>query len=95
MSMINGIGVSTGSALGIGTTSTQRSEGAAKVKPSNAALEDKGAVSTTVSQITALGAPVDVDRVTALRQAIKSGQYRIDPQAIAGKMISTDMGASL
>ncbi len=95
MSMINGIGLSTGSALGIGTTSTQRSEGAAKVKPSNAALEDKGAVSTTGSQMAALGAPVDVDRVTALRTAIKAGQYRIDPQAIAQKMISTDMGVSL
>jgi flagellar biosynthesis anti-sigma factor FlgM len=95
MSMINGIGVSSGSTLGIGTTSTPRGEGAAKVKPSNAALEDKGAVSTTVTQITALGAPVDVDRITALRNAIKGGSYRIDPQAIAGKMISADMGGSL
>lgn len=95
MSMINGLGLSSASTLGVGTTATQRGEGAATVKPSNAALEDKGAVSTTVSQITALGAPVDVDRVTALRNAIKSGSYRIDPQAIASKMITTDMGASL
>ena len=93
--MINGIGLSSGSALGIGTTATQRGEGAAKVKPSTAALEDKGAVSTTVSQITALGAPVDVDRVTALRNAIKGGSYRLDPQAVASKMIANDMGASL
>ena len=95
MSMINGIGVSTGSALGIGTSATQRSEGAAWVKPSTAALEDKGAVSTTVSQLAALGAPVDVDRVAALRGAIRSGSYRIDPQAISAKMIAGDMGASL
>jgi len=94
--MINGIGLSTGSSRGIGAqTGTQRGEGASKIKPSTAALEDRGAVSTTVSQISALGAPVDVDRVTALRNAIKGGSYRLDPQAIAGKMITADMGASL
>jgi len=94
--MINGIGLSTGGSLGIGAqTGTQRGEGASKIKPSTAALEDRGAVSTTVSQISALGAPVDVDRVTALRNAIKGGSYHLDPQAIAGKMITADMGASL
>ncbi len=94
--MINGIGLSTGSSLGIGAqTATQRGEGAARIKPSTAALEDRGAVTTTVSQLAAMGAPVDVDRVAALRSAIRSGSYRIDPQAIAGKMIGADMSASL
>jgi len=94
--MINGIGLSSGGSLGIGAqTGTQRGEGASPIKPSSVALEDRGAVSTTVSQITALGAPVDVDRVTALRNAIKGGSYRVDPQAISAKMMTTDLGASL
>ena len=32
---------------------------------------------------------------SALRSAIKAGTYRADPQAIAQKMISSDLGTSL
>lgn len=94
--MINGIGLSTGGSLGItGQTAAQRSEAAAKAKLPAAALEDSGQVTTTVSQISALGAPVDSDRVASLRSMIRAGVYRTDPQAIAQKMIASDMGASL
>jgi len=93
--MINGIGLSTGSAIGIGTpTPTQRSDAAGTTaKLPAASQEDQGAVSTTVSQIAALGAPVDVDRIASIKSAIKGGRYSIDPDAIAQKMIATDLGA--
>ena len=94
--MINGIGLSNGGSLGIAAqTPTQRSEAAAKAKLPTAALEDSGQVSTTVSQISAMGAPVDSDRVASLRSMIRAGVYRPDPQAIAQKMIASDIGASL
>ena len=36
--------------------------------------------------------PVDTARVDALRQAINSGNYRPDPNAIAAKMVSLEQG---
>lgn len=95
--MINSIGLSTGSSLaGIGGQSaTQRGEGPARVSNLTASPEDRGAVTTTVSQIAAQGAPIDMDRVAALKAAIRSGQYRVDAKAVAGNMISSDLGAGL
>jgi negative regulator of flagellin synthesis FlgM len=96
--MINGIGLSSGSSLaGVGGQSaTQRSESAAPVTATpTSSLEDRSAVSTTVSRIVAEGAPIDGDRVAALRAAIKSGNYKPDSKAIAGSMISSDLGAGL
>lgn len=95
--MINGIGLSTGGSLaGIGAQSAaQRGEATQRTSSLATAPEDRAAVSTTVSQIAAQGAPIDVDRVAALRAAIRSGQYRADPKAIAGGMISGDLGTGL
>ena len=95
--MINAISLSTGGSLaGIGGQSpTQRGEAAQRASSLTSAPEDRDAVSTTVSRIAAQGAPIDVDRVSALKAAIRSGQYRADPQAIAGGMINSDMGTGL
>jgi negative regulator of flagellin synthesis FlgM len=93
--MINGISSSIGGGLsGIGQTSTQKGEAVQRAKPS-VAQEDRAAVTTTIGQIAAGGAPIDTDRVSALRAAIRAGTYRADPQAIAQKMISSDLGTSL
>lgn len=93
--MINSIGPSSTSLSGIGTNAAQRGEAAQKIDKPTSALEDRAAVSTTVSQLAAGGAPIDSDRVAALRAGIKLGSYRADPQAIARAMISTDLGAGL
>lgn len=93
--MINGIGLSSGSL--VGTTHQTGAQGGASAvgRAGNAAREDVAQVSTTFSQLSAGGAPIDGGRVEALRAAIKSGTYRTDPQAIAGKMIDSDLGAAL
>jgi flagellar biosynthesis anti-sigma factor FlgM len=93
--MINSIGPSSTSLSGIGTNATQRSEGAQKVDKPTSSLEDRAAVSTTISQLAAQGVPIDSDRVAALRAGIKSGSYRADPQAISRAMISADLGTGL
>jgi negative regulator of flagellin synthesis FlgM len=88
--MINGIGRSGLSPLGLG--------GAAASAPARAigapgvAAEDKAAVSTSMGHIAGQGAPVDTDRVAALKAAIAAGAYRADPQAIAAGMIASDLG---
>lgn len=61
---------------------------AAKVTTDGA---EKSAPTTIVAEILAPGAPIDVDRVSALRQAIAEGRYAIDPQAIADRMIAADL----
>jgi negative regulator of flagellin synthesis FlgM len=37
------------------------------------------------------GAPVDMDRVAAIKAAIASGNYPVDPAAIADKMLALDL----
>jgi negative regulator of flagellin synthesis FlgM len=37
-----------------------------------------------------LGPPVDQDKVATLRQAIAEGRYRVDPEAIAERMIAAE-----
>jgi negative regulator of flagellin synthesis FlgM len=95
--MINGIGLSSGGSLSglTGGTASQRSDATARAKTASAALEDRASVSTTFGQIAAAGAPIDGDRVSALRAAIKAGTYRADPTAISTAMIRSDLGASL
>jgi negative regulator of flagellin synthesis FlgM len=93
--MINSISGSGGSLSGIGATSTQRGEGAQKLARTGAAAEDRASISNTVAQMAAQGAPVETDRVSALKAAIKAGTYKADPQAIARAMISSDIGTGL
>lgn len=38
--------------------------------------------------------PLDTARVTALREAIASGSYRVDAHAIAARMIASDLAGS-
>ena len=37
------------------------------------------------------GAPVDMDRVAAIKAAIASGNYPVDPAVIADKMLALDL----
>lgn len=93
--MINGIGTSIGG-LGLGLNRAQEGERPAAVeRPLALASAAEGGVLTTVARIAADGAPVDIDRVAALRAAIRAGGYRPDADAIAGRMIDADIGPAL
>jgi negative regulator of flagellin synthesis FlgM len=43
------------------------------------------------ARMAAEGAPVDMDRVAAIKAAIASGNYPVDPAAIAAKMLDLDL----
>jgi negative regulator of flagellin synthesis FlgM len=43
------------------------------------------------ARMAAEGAPVDLDRVAAIKAAIASGNYPVDPAAIADRMIALDL----
>lgn len=49
------------------------------------------AVSSTAAGIAQAGAPVDSDKVAAIRAAIAGGSYAVDADAIADRMIALDM----
>lgn len=84
--MINGIGSSTSSLLG------QVGSGVVGgITRLAGGRETATASLSTSARIAAEGAPIDTDRVAALRTAIRAGSYRADPTAIAGRMIEADL----
>lgn len=52
-----------------------------------------GASVTASAELASKGAPVDTDRVAALRAAIAGGHYSLDSTRIAGAMIAFGEGA--
>ena len=63
---------------------TSRAEGASSARASDAAT-------TGASQMAAQGAPIDMDKVAAIKAAIAEGRYPVDPEKIAEKMIELDL----
>ncbi|MGE4430616.1 MAG: flagellar biosynthesis anti-sigma factor FlgM [Sphingobium sp.] len=47
--------------------------------------------STPSARMAAQGAPVDMDRVAAIKEAIASGNYPVNAEAIAERMIALDL----
>jgi len=68
--------------------------GSAPVRPSRAAPVEK-AEPSAVGAMAARGAPVDMTRVSAVRAAIAEGRYAVDPDAIAARMLASDMPTKL
>ncbi|MCW2388276.1 negative regulator of flagellin synthesis FlgM [Sphingobium sp. B11D3B] len=46
---------------------------------------------TPAARMAAQGAPVDMDRINRVKQAIASGQYPVDADKIADRMIDLDL----
>ncbi|UAK26051.1 flagellar biosynthesis anti-sigma factor FlgM [Sphingomonas nostoxanthinifaciens] len=87
--MITGIG-------SVGTTRAVDLQGATprSSEAVQAAASQAEAVETPRSPAAALaaqGAPVDTDKVAAIRASIAAGTYKIDPKAIAGAMVAQDL----
>jgi negative regulator of flagellin synthesis FlgM len=94
--MINSIGTTGTSGTGlVGTTTTQTSPLQTDALGRTKSTHSGTSVSTTISRLAAEGAPIDTDRISALRAAIKAGTYRADPKAIASAMVDSDFGATL
>lgn len=53
-----------------------------------------GAPKSPAAELSALGAPVDSDKVSAIREGIANGTYRVDARAIADRMIALDLPTS-
>lgn len=87
--MINGIGSTTNALLGTQLGGAKGADAAARA--GTAARPGQMSASTLMAQMAAEGAPIETDRVAAIRAAIKAGTYTADPEAIAAKMVSLDV----
>lgn len=52
-------------------------------------------VTSTIAQIAAQGAPVDLDKIARIKSAIAAGNYPVDADAIAERMVELDLPRSL
>ncbi|PZU57320.1 MAG: flagellar biosynthesis anti-sigma factor FlgM [Sphingobium sp.] len=89
--MINSIGQSVSSAV---EASKLRAAGKSGATASTASVDAGDAtetVSSPAARMAAEGAPVDLDRIAAIKAAIASGNYPVDPQRIADRMVDLDL----
>lgn len=70
---------------------TAQSRSTAKVSTETAQETAAATVSTPVARMASQGAPIDTARVARIKQAIASGNYPVDPQKIAEKMLDLDL----
>lgn len=52
------------------------------------------ASASPAARMASQGAPVDMDRIAAIKAAIASGNYPVNPSAIAERMIALDLSAA-
>jgi len=90
--MITGVGpTGIARAIELRSDSVGKSEAPAKVEQTG--TQDSASVTTPAAELAAQGAPIDTAKVEAIRAAIANGTYKIDPKAIADRMIALDLPA--
>lgn len=88
--MINSVGLGLGSAI---DTSKLRESGksAPKGSVSGSSAQAAGVSPSPAARMAAQGAPVNTDKIAAIKAAIASGNYPVDAEAIAQKMLDLDL----
>lgn len=91
--MINGIGSGGSGRIGHARTGAAgRSSLASAISgASSDGTAGSEAVSSPAAKLAQLGAPIDAEKIAAIRTAIAEGRYPVDPKAIAAKMIDLDL----
>lgn len=90
--MINSIGQNLGAAI----EASRLREGGKTRAPASPGGPVASSVANSASpaaRLAAEGAPVDMDRIAAIKSAIASGNYPVNPDAIAERMIALDLPA--
>lgn len=88
--MINGVGKTGQAALQPSALSADRAAAAGKVSAPSVDRNAPGAASIS-GDLARMGAPVDSDKVAAIRAAIAEGRYPVDPDRIAAAMVALDL----
>lgn len=86
--MIKSVG---SNAIGIDTARLRESGKVRDVSVSGSATPLAAGSSTPAARMAAQGAPIDLDRVAAIKSAIAAGNYPVDADAIADRMMALDL----
>ncbi len=89
--MIKSIGQ--GASVAVETARLRESAKAASSAKATASVErgTSSSVSSTVSRMAGEGAPIDSARIERVKTAIASGDYPVDAERIASKMLDLDL----
>ena len=88
--MINSVGQSIGNA--IGATSLRESGKTRAAAPTGSVPASAAADGASpAARMAAEGAPVDMDKIAAIKSAIASGNYPVNADAIAERMLELDL----
>jgi negative regulator of flagellin synthesis FlgM len=91
--MINSVGQAISSAIEASKLREGGKTRAAATVSASPVAGGSEAVASPVARMAAEGAPVDMDRVAAIKAAIASGNYPVDPAQIADRMMALDLPA--
>lgn len=89
--MINSVGQSISNAIGVTSLregGKARASSATGTTPSTASTSESA---SPAARMAAQGAPVDLDRIATIKSAIASGNYPVDADAIAERMVDLDL----
>ncbi|MDQ4419440.1 flagellar biosynthesis anti-sigma factor FlgM [Sphingobium sp. DEHP117] len=91
--MIKSVGPSYGTPVGLGSVRENgKSKAADKIGHGNAVASVASSNATPIRNMADEGAPVDFDKVLAIKEAIANGKYPVNADVIAERMIALDLG---
>jgi len=88
--MIDGVGKAGAGRLSLVRGGVERTTALSKVSDAVGGRDQAGAANA-FNDMAAAGAPVDADKVAAVRSAIAEGRYPVDPDKIAASMLVIDL----
>ena len=75
---------------------TAQSRPAAPIAPATVArVAENAAMTSPATRLAQDGAPVDLDKIARIKSAIASGNYPVDADAIADRMVELDLPKTL
>lgn len=91
--MINSVGQSISSAIEANRLREGSKTRAASATGSTGTTASASTSASPAARMAAEGAPVDMDRIAAIKAAIASGNYPVNPSVIADRMMALDLPA--
>ncbi|ATP20868.1 MULTISPECIES: flagellar biosynthesis anti-sigma factor FlgM [Sphingobium] len=91
--MINSVGQSISSAIEANRLREGGKTRAASATGSTGTAASASTSASPAARMAAEGAPVDMDRIAAIKAAIASGNYPVNPSVIADRMMALDLPA--
>jgi len=89
--MINSVSQNLSAAIEVAKLREGGKAKAAQAAGTTTASTGVSSSTSPAARMAAEGAPVDLDRIAAIKAAIASGNYPVNPDAIADRMLALDL----